>query len=1157
MGLVVLLGWTVDSALLKQVVPGLAAMTANTAICFVLAGAALLLCGRRRLRIALAASEGLIALATASQYLLGRDLEIDQLLFRDPGDGHALFPGRMSLMTSVGFVFSFLALLFLGSGKRLGKAFSDGFAVVVGMVALVALVGYVFNVADLYAVSVFSSMALHTSTAFLILAAGILVSNRDGLGDWMFGHSPGGFMLRVLIPMTIIIPLLIGGLRVRAQMEALLPPAFAAALEACLLILLFGALICATAGSLNVLETRRKRAENALHRSEQRYRSLYETSLDSIFSLGPDGRFLASNAAAQELSGYPAPVLEGLHFRDICAADRRAVVEEAFRAAFRRQRLVFETAIVTKRGDRREILVSVTPMIVDDKVEAVSCIARDMTDRLKTENELRFRSAAIEAAPSGIALVGRDGEIVWVNPAFCKMTGYEKSEVLEKNLRLLKSGQHPSEFYATMWRTVVSGQIWHGEVINRRKDGRLYSEEMTIAPLKDKEGVVTHFVAVKQDITRRKQAETNLLHSERRFSGIVESAMDAIISIDADQKVQLFNEAAEQMFGCPAMDAIGTSIARFIPERFRAAHADHVRAFGNSGVTNRAMGHLGELSGLRADGSEFPIEASISKVEVGGEPVFTVILRDITERREVERAMLEAKEAAEAASDLKSQFLANVSHEVRTPLTGIIGLNNMLLEGELNAEQRQLASMVQESADTLLAVVNSLLEFSKIEAGQVMLDTVAFQIRAVVESVAALFSGRASAKGIRIDCVVAPEVPEWLKGDPMRLRQVLLNLVSNAVKFSNEGVVRIAAAVESWGESRIVLGFRVRDEGIGIPGEACERIFESFQQADGSTTRRFGGTGLGLAISKELVELMGGRIGVEESEPGRGSTFYFTCRLLPIGDDFASTRAGSSEAALPPGTGGSPLRVLIVEGSATERVVAIGYLERLGHFVHHVVNGREAIEETSGGKYDLVLMDCQIPVIDGIAAAKEIRRRESPDHVVRIVAVAGNATDSEREECFAAGMDGYIRKPYGLERLKAEIEALFPGRGESQLHSRSDQQSIDPEFAAELMKDSQEADLLPLLARRFSRDAQALLQAIEDAVASEELHEVEALATKLVGASADFRAWPLMRVCQLALENARMERPEELQRVLPLIRRELRRLEESLRALRGETPEAS
>jgi len=413
---------------------------------------------------------------------------------------------------------------------------------------------------------------------------------------------------------------------------------------------------------------------------------------------------------------------------------------------------------------------------------------------------------------------------------------------------------------------------------------------------------------------------------------------------------------------------------------------------------------------------------------------------------ELESALVTARDATQ----LKSRFLANMSHEIRTPMNGVLGMTDFLLGTNLTAEQQEYAGSIKKSADALLTLINDILDLSRIEAGKLRLDHLPFSLAATIEESSSLFALQARIKGLDFATVITSDLPDMIAGDAGRVRQVLTNLIGNAVKFTDSGRIDVEADLARSTEDGILVRFSVRDTGIGIPPEQQSRLFESFTQGDGSSTRKFGGTGLGLSISKQLVELMGGELGVE-SRPGEGSRFWFTANFgkAPVSDTAAiktpkrpiPTPAAPAPdpppvqkiPAVPEKPNGSPrkLRVLLAEDNEINQRIALRLLEKLGLGADAVDNGRAAVEALAQTKYDLVLMDCQMPDMDGFEATAVIRNRERGKCHTPICALTANAMEGDREKCLAAGMDDYISKPVGLEKLREAVERLVPRKDSS------------------------------------------------------------------------------------------------------------------------------
>jgi PAS domain S-box-containing protein len=531
----------------------------------------------------------------------------------------------------------------------------------------------------------------------------------------------------------------------------------------------------------------------------------------------------------------------------------------------------------------------------------------------------------------------------------------------------------------------------------------------------------------------RRRTEAALRESEERMRLIIDSAIDAVVIIDARGVVHEWNPQAERTFGWTAAEAIGRELNDLIvPPALREAHKAGMQRYRETGV-GRVIGQRLELPAIDKTGREFVVELSISPVHraesraddarASGWPVlFSGFLRDISDRREAEAALRRAKDEAEAAAAAKAEFLATMSHEIRTPMNAIIGLTGLTLDSDVPEQARRYLTTVRESGEALLTIINDILDFSKIDAGQLVLEQLAFAPGELLSDVVDLFGPSAEEKGLVLEMVNLPAVPPAVVADPSRLRQVLSNLLANAVKFTKHGRIVVTQDYRD-GALELV----VRDTGVGISGDALARLFRPFTQADSSMSRRYGGTGLGLAISDRLVRLMGGSISARSAE-GEGSEFTVVLPVSLASAESLPPRVEARASRVSP-QAAARVRALIVEDNPANQVVATAMLRRLGIRADKAATGKEAVEAVERVPYDVILMDCQMPEMDGYEAARRIRVLEHEDGRARVpmIAMTANVLKGERERCLASGMDDFLPKPVRVPELSAALERWVPG----------------------------------------------------------------------------------------------------------------------------------
>lgn len=644
---------------------------------------------------------------------------------------------------------------------------------------------------------------------------------------------------------------------------------------------------------------------------DEQFRLLVEGVQDyAIFMLDPAGRVTTWNAGAERIAGYVREEVVGRHSSMFYAPDdvERGKIARVLHATAVAGRFENEGWRVRRDGSRfwaNSVLTALRGS--NGELIGFATVMRDVTHRRQVEDALRRSEARlsgiIASAMDAIISINEEQRIVVFNAAAEVMFRCPAHEAVGKRL----DDFIPERFRAVHARHieafgrtgVTSRSMWTpGVLVGLRADGEEFPIEATISQVEA--GGQRLFTVILRDITERERDEETLRQTEIKLAGIIGSAMDAIISVNEAHEIVVFNQAAERILGCRAAEAIGTPIHRFLPHRFRAAHRRHIRDFAETGVTTRSMGELRPLLALRADGTEFPIEATISQVQIGEQRLFSVILRDVTERKRAEaerdRLLREAEEQAQAmessnqelarlaaeaaaANKAKSDFLAMMSHELRTPLNAIAGYAQLLemgLRGPITPEQRTDLSRIQGSGQHLMAVINSILNFARLEAGQLEYTLSDVPLCDVIGEVGALLEPQIASNGISYEVRGCPASLN-VRADPDKLRQILLNLLTNAIKFTESGGHIWLEALTSANEALV----RVRDTGVGIPPDKMEHIFEPFVQLERSLTNTMHGTGLGLAISRDLARRMGGELTVK-SASGKGSTFTLA---LPLAGD--------------------------------------------------------------------------------------------------------------------------------------------------------------------------------------------------------------------------------------------------------------------------------
>jgi len=666
---------------------------------------------------------------------------------------------------------------------------------------------------------------------------------------------------------------------------------------------------------------------------------------------------------------------------------------------------------------------------------------------------------------------------------------------------------------------------------------------------------------------------------EAWLDSVVRFAPDAIVVVDAAGGIALANPAAEVMFGYPPGELAGRPVESLVPDCLGTGrgHGRHLAAT----PSQLGVGVRMELAGRRRSGGRFPVELSRAAFDSDQGPFTAVVIRDLTSSRTAERRWQQARDRAVAASRLKSQFVATMSHEIRTPMNGVIGLTDLLLATDLTPTQRRYVEGVRISGEALMGVINDVLDFSKIEQGRFVLEETDFNLGLLLEDVVTITAQSAAAKGLHVQVDRDPDLPLSVRGDPCRIRQILLNLVGNAVKFTEQGGIAIharpgAAHGPGTAPDEVMVRLEVVDTGVGIGHGTLQHLFEPFVQADPSTTRTHGGSGLGLTICRQLAEAMGGWIEAE-SEPGQGTTLRV---LLPLrraagrpgtwraacGSRHGS-RATARTAQEPPGAPAevsgpeAPGRILVVEDNEISQAVVVGALTSIGYTVDVAADGLEALERAGDGDYQAILMDCHMPRMDGFTAAEELRRRPATARTP-ILAMTADVLKEQRERCIASGMDGYIAKPVRPHELRAVLA------GWTGYHGGRTVAPAEPDAAAPVARDRIRLRLIEILGDRTPREVALVARIVTSfpAKARQLLHDMTAAAERedaaaalhahsLKGAAANLGATTLAGLCQDVESAARSGAWQRIPDRLPPLREALAAFEADLAVVRRGIPD--
>lgn len=908
--------------------------------------------------------------------------------------------------------------------------------------------------------------------------------------------------------------------------------------------------------------------------SEIMLRATMNALAANICVLDEAGNILAVNNDWSDFAvlngASPDNVCVGRNYLEVCAAatgEERATasaIADGIRDVTLGKRVSFEIEYPCHSPEeQRWFTASVRRFQLNDTVRTVVAHT-DITQRKKAEIELhvseeRMRLMMQSVKDYAIIMLDPQGRVLTWNEGAQTITGYAMQEIIGQPVEFL----YPAKDRASGLLNVLLKRARERGNVKRiswrvRKDGSRFIADTLITAIRDEKGILIGFASITHDITERKTnehkirklnadlevriaqrtrdletANTRLRESEEAIRAVVDNMTDCVITIDAYGIVQSANPAVERVLGYSPADIIGHNVSIIMPELHRSELYTFLERYARTGEMHM-IGIEREIEGLNKNGHLIPLELSISEYLVQAKPFFTGILRDISERKRLFTQLTSAREEAERANQAKSTFLATMSHEIRTPMNAVTGLLELLSLTPMDDSQRTTLRVVRESGKSLMRIIDDILDFSKIEANKLGIHPEATRIGNLLEDVRNTYTSNASSKGLPIYCRVDDKISPALMVDSDRLRQILNNFVSNAIKFTSSGQIDITADLIEQSADANRVRFCVKDTGIGVSEEHQKHLFQPFAQAEYNTARRYGGTGLGLAISSRLVDLMGGSIDMV-SELGKGCTMVLELSM-PIADPaLIMTGANSISSQYQPLLGAESRRavptvaqaevdgtlVLLVDDHPVNRMLQMRQLNLLGYAAESAENGLQALESWKTGRFSLVLTDCNMPEMDGYELARSIRSLESLRTGTRcpIIACTANAMGGEAAMCLKAGMDDYIVKPVDLNSLLAKLERWLPLPAAPMLAPAGHRAAtagatspLDHTMLADITSGdaAMERELLIVFQRANDEDAQHLAKAVSD----RNSEQVKRLAHLIKGASAMIGATHLSSICE-------------------------------------------